>query len=61
MQDVGDSLYGIAKSIKWLDLPDLPEKGDVSDFIETYGEDAAEKLAILIADAGRFKTRKRKD
>lgn len=33
---VAQSLLGTAKSIKILNLPDLPEKGDVSDFLARY-------------------------
>jgi KaiC/GvpD/RAD55 family RecA-like ATPase len=34
---VAEMLYGTAKSIKILELPDLDEKGDVSDFIQAGG------------------------
>lgn len=50
MLKVAESLYGTAESIKILNLPDLPDKGDVSDFIESFPdkETAAERLSILI-------------
>ncbi len=53
MIEVGTSLKGIAKSIKWIDLPDLPEKGDVSDFIEKISDknEAGERLSMLIDQA----------
>ncbi|SPD74180.1 conserved hypothetical protein [uncultured Desulfobacterium sp.] len=53
MVKVGQSLQGLAKSIKWLDLPDLPSRGDVSDFLSKFDDkvDAQERLAILIAGA----------
>ena len=53
MTRVAQSLNGNAKSLKWLDLPGLPSKGDVSDFIETFHdrEQASERLAILIDNA----------
>lgn len=53
MAQVGAALKGIAKSIKWLDLPDLPSKGDVSDFVATFSsrEEAAERLAVMIEGA----------
>ena len=57
MHKVANSLQGQAASIRWLDLPDLPEKGDISDFIESFSskEEAAEKLAILIEGAEEYK------
>jgi len=50
MNEVGASLHGIAASLKWLKLPGLPEKGDVSDWIAQYdGKDqAGERLSMLI-------------
>ncbi|MFC1515630.1 AAA family ATPase [Thermodesulfobacteriota bacterium] len=53
MARIGTALNGIAKSLKWLDLPDLPSKGDVSDFIEIFQnrDEAAERLSILIDQA----------
>lgn len=43
---VAASLYGVAKSVRVLDLPALPEKGDVSDWIATGG--TAEALYDLV-------------
>jgi hypothetical protein len=57
MKKIAASLYGKVKSLKWLDLPGLPEKGDVSDFIESYGDDpaaAGERLAIMIDGAQEY-------
>lgn len=34
---VARGLAGIARSVKWLDLPDLPDKGDVSDYLDDGG------------------------
>lgn len=36
-QKVAESLQGVAKSIKVVELPDLPEKGDVSDWLDNGG------------------------
>ncbi|MBA7661005.1 DNA primase [subsurface metagenome] len=60
MQQVADSLTGTVKSLKVLDLPDLPDKGDVSDFIEAYEykDQAAERLAVMIEGADKYKPRK---
>jgi putative DNA primase/helicase len=45
-EDVARALYGTAMSVKVLHLPDLPIKGDVSDWIEAGGtRDELERLA----------------
>ena len=49
---IGKNLTGVAKEIKWLELPGLQEKEDVSDWIEKGGN--AETLKELIAGANRF-------
>ena len=53
MDDVAANLKGYASSIKYLELPGLPEKGDVSDFIAQSGhkEEIAERLTIMIESA----------
>jgi hypothetical protein len=50
---VAANLQGHAATIKWLTLPDLPEKGDVSDFLAGFEDkaEAAERLAVLIEGA----------
>lgn len=54
--DVASSLWGIASSVKVIELPDLPEKGDVSDFIKVKGSVAADaELARLISEAPEWK------
>jgi len=59
VQQVADSLTGTVKSLKVLDLPGLPDKGDVSDFIEKHEdkEQAAEGLAVMIEGTGQYKQR----
>lgn len=37
MHQVGQSLLGIAKEIRWLELPQLEEKGDISDWLKKGG------------------------
>jgi hypothetical protein len=37
-QDVGTNLYGVAASVSILDLPGLPPKGDVSDWLDLHPE-----------------------
>jgi len=53
MKKVMVNLRGAAASIKWLDLPGLAEKGDVSDFISQFQskEEASERLSILLESA----------
>jgi len=51
-QKIGQSLRGIAGNIKWLDLPDLEEKEDISDWIEKGN--SKEKLLQLIKEAPDF-------
>ncbi|MFO7666273.1 MAG: DUF5906 domain-containing protein [Desulfobacterales bacterium] len=57
MHKVAANLKGHAASIKWIELPNLPEKGDVSDFIAKFSndEEAAERLAIMIDGAELYK------
>lgn len=43
---VAEALLPVAQSVKIISLPDLPEKGDVSDWIEAGG-DKAQLLAIV--------------
>ena len=56
MKQVAAILKGHAASVKWIDLPDLPEKGDVSDFIATFSskDEAAERLAVMIEGAAEY-------
>jgi len=51
-QRIGQSLRGIAKNIKWLELPGLEEKEDISDWIEKGN--TKEKLLQLIKEAPDF-------
>jgi 5S rRNA maturation endonuclease (ribonuclease M5) len=55
-QQIGQSLQGIAGKIKWLELPDLEEKEDISDWIEKDG--TKEKLLQLIKQAPDFTLKK---
>nr|MDQ3820087.1 AAA family ATPase [Acidobacteriota bacterium] len=52
-QTVASSLYGIAKSVRILELPDLPPKGDVSDWLD--GGRTLEQLKTLANDAPLWK------
>ncbi|MBC7075994.1 MAG: hypothetical protein H5T98_07990 [Syntrophomonadaceae bacterium] len=55
-QQVAQALYGKAASIKVLELPDLPEKGDVSDWLAAGG--TKEELLRLVAEAPEWKPKK---
>lgn len=44
-RDVATSVLPVAKSVRILDLPDLEEKGDVSDWLETHSREELEILA----------------
>lgn len=48
-KDVARNLYGVAASVKVVELPGLPEKGDVSDWIMAGG--TPEKLTGLVNEA----------
>jgi hypothetical protein len=52
MQAVAGELSGVAKSIRILELPELPAKGDVSDWLANGGN--VEQLRELIASAPAF-------
>lgn len=57
MAKIGASLNGNSASLKLLNIPGLPSKGDVSDFIATFKDktEAAERLAIMIDNCKRYK------
>lgn len=61
MMKVAQSLNGTAKSLKLLDLPGLPDKGDVSDFISGFEDrsEAAERLAVMIEGAKPYEPPKK--
>ena len=56
-------LQGIAKSIKVLNLPDLPHKADASDFIEKYNDpvEANERLCQMIESCESWKPKPDQD
>ena len=53
MQSIARSLYGIAKEIRIVELDELPEKGDVSDWLSTGG--TIDGLMIRVNDAKPYK------
>ncbi len=56
MAQVGAAVKDAVKNLKWLDLPDVPSKGDLSDWARNFTskEEAAERLAILIENAKEY-------
>jgi hypothetical protein len=52
-QQVAMSLHGIAKGIKVVELPGVPEKGDLSDWLDQGG--TKDKLAELVKAAAEWK------
>lgn len=61
MAQIAISLNGQAKSLKLIELPGLPSKGDVSDFIAKFDDkqEAAEKLAVIIEGTGPYEPPKK--
>jgi len=57
-QKIGQSLRGIAEKIKWLELPGLEGKEDISDWIEKEKGNTKEKLLQLIKEAPDFTLKK---
>jgi putative DNA primase/helicase len=57
---VASKLHGIAKTVKIIELPDLKEKQDISDFINRFNdaETAGERLSILIDNAPPYEPAK---
>jgi hypothetical protein len=62
MTQVAMSLDGTAKSLKWIDLPNLPSKGDLSDWAANFDDltDAGEMLSVLIEKAGLYEPPKKR-
>jgi hypothetical protein len=60
MTQIATFLNGNSKSLKWVELPGLPIKGDVSDFIATFDDkvEAAEKLSIMVEGTALYKAPK---
>ena len=57
MHKVAANLKGHAVSIRWLELPDLPEKGDASDWLAKFQDTtaAAERLSVMIEGAAEYR------
>jgi putative DNA primase/helicase len=54
-QQVAATLLGVAKSVRIVDIPGLPDKGDVSDWLDSGG--TADDLGRMIEDAPVYSAR----
>lgn len=55
MQDVAKKLSGLCVSMKWIELPGLAPKGDVTDFLKAFDPtEAAQRLAELVEAAAEY-------
>ncbi len=56
MTQIAMSLNGTTRSLKWIDLPRLKSKGDISDWIATFDDktEAGERLAVMIENADPY-------
>jgi len=61
MAQVAISLNGQAKSLKWIELPGVPSKGDFTDWLATFDDksEAGEKLSIMVEGAGPYEPPKK--
>jgi len=61
MAQVAISLNGQAKSLKLIELPGLPSKGDVTDFVTKFVDktEATEKLSIMVDGTGSYEPPKK--
>jgi hypothetical protein len=50
MDRIASKILKVAQSVRWLELPDIPEKGDFSDWIKIEGNDL-EKFNVLILNS----------
>ena len=50
MHLIASKISKVAQSVRWLELPDIPEKGDFSDWIKIEGNDL-EKFNVLILNS----------
>ena len=60
MLNIASEIVKIAESVRWLELPDIPEKGDLSDWLSIEGNDQA-KLKELMSNAEQWNKAINKD
>ena len=49
MDLIASEIMKVAKSVRWLELPDIPEKGDLSDWLSIEGNDL-DKFNTMVRD-----------
>ena len=61
MTKIAISLNGTAKTLKWIELPDLKSKGDISDWVTRFEDknEAAESLSLMIDRADLYEPPKK--
>ena len=60
MHHIASEISMVAESVRWLELPDVPEKGDLSDWLSIEGNDQT-KLKELISNAKQWNKKINKD
>jgi len=62
IEKVYQNLKGIASDIKLIELPGLPERGDFTDWLNTFDDfdEAAERFSIMVEGAGAYEPKAEK-
>ena len=60
MHHIASMISKVAESVRWLELPDVPEKGDLSDWLSIEGNNLT-KLKELISNAEQWNKKINKD
>jgi hypothetical protein len=60
MHLIASKIEKVAESVRWLELPDVPEKGDLSDWLSIEGNDL-NKIQELISNAKQWNKKINKD
>ena len=55
MQMLASKIFPVASSILWLELPGIPEKGDISDWLEVEGNDLNKFKELAVKQASPWK------
>ena len=55
MHHIASEISKVAQSVGWLELPDIPEKGDISDWINIEGNDLEKFNALILNSSTAWK------
>ena len=55
MHLIASEISKVAHSVRWLELPDIPEKGDISDWINIEGNDLEKFNALILNSSTAWK------